>query len=143
MVLSRGIALLSLLALPASFACSGMLPQQYEYEEEMYLSLDGSATLYVNSSIAALVALHGLELDTHPRARLDRDAIRRAYTSAATKVTRVSGSRRAGRRFAHVRIEVEDVRRLGEAAPLAWSSYEFQRREEAVVFRQTVGRSAR
>lgn len=142
MVLSRRVGLLSLLALLTSFACSGMLPQQYEYEEEMYLSLDGSATLYVNSSIAALVALRGLELDTNPRARLDRDAIRRAYTSPATEVTRVSGSRRAGRRFAHVRVEVADVRRLAEAAPLAWSSYELQRRDEAVVFRQKVGPSA-
>ena len=143
MVLSRGIApALSLLALLASFACGGMLPRQYEYEEEMYLSLDGSATLYINSSIAALVALRGLDLDPNPRARLDRDAIRRAYTSAATEVTRVSGSRRAGRRFAHVRIEVADVRRLAEAAPLAWSSYEFLPREEAVEFRQRVGASA-
>src|SRR5436190_1103185 len=30
--------------------------RQYEYEEEIYLSLDGSATVYVNSSRAALFA---------------------------------------------------------------------------------------
>src|SRR5262245_37948234 len=37
-----------------SGSCSGAgLFRQYEYEEEMYLSLDGSATVYVNSSIAA------------------------------------------------------------------------------------------
>jgi len=40
-------------------ACSGGtgLFKLYEYEEEMYLSLDGTATLYVNSSLAAMNAL--------------------------------------------------------------------------------------
>ena len=33
-------------------ACSGGgLFRQYQYEEEIYLSLDGTATVYVNSSI--------------------------------------------------------------------------------------------
>ena len=33
--------------------------RQYEYEEDIYLSLDGSATVYVNTSVAALDALRG------------------------------------------------------------------------------------
>ena len=33
-------------------ACTGFF-RQYEYEEDIYLSLDGTATVYVNSSIAA------------------------------------------------------------------------------------------
>ena len=42
----------------SSEACAGTatLFRQYEYEEEVYLSLDGSATIYVNSSIPALNA---------------------------------------------------------------------------------------
>ena len=43
-------------------ACSGrVLKPQYEYEEELYLDLDGSATLNLNASVPALVALHGVD----------------------------------------------------------------------------------
>src|SRR5574341_27477 len=70
-----------LCAMVAIAGCAAVLPKQYEYEEEVYLSLDGTATAYVNSSIPALMALRGLELDPAPRARLDRAAIRRYYTS--------------------------------------------------------------
>ena len=38
-------------------ACGGRLvKKQYEYEEELYLGLDGAATLNVNASVPALVA---------------------------------------------------------------------------------------
>ena len=37
--------------------------RQYEYEEDVYLSLDGSATVYVNGSLAALNALRGASFD--------------------------------------------------------------------------------
>ena len=40
--------------------------RQYEYEEEIYLSLDGTATVYVNSSMAALNALRGTSFDAEP-----------------------------------------------------------------------------
>ena len=53
----------------ASGACGSGLFRQYEYEEEMYLSLDGSATMYVNSSIAALNALRGTAFDPNPSGR--------------------------------------------------------------------------
>jgi hypothetical protein len=55
----------------------------------------------------------------------------------------VGASRRSNRRFVHVEIEVDDIRRLGEAAPFAWSSYELERDgEQLVVYRQTVGAPA-
>jgi hypothetical protein len=123
-------------------ACRDLLPRQYEYDEEIYLSLDGSATMYVNASIPALVALRGIEHDVNPRARLDRAAIRRAYESSVTDVTRLSTSRRGGRRFVHLRLAVSDVRRLPEVAPFAWSSYEFGRRGDEFVYKQRVGPSA-
>ena len=138
-LLRRGCLALTLAALLAATACRGVIPRHYEYEEEMYLGLDGSATLYVNGSVPALVALRGLDLDTRPGARLDRPRLREAYTSPVTQVTRVSASRRAGRRFAHLRIRVSDVRRLSEVAPFAWSVYALDRREGAVVFEQRVG----
>jgi hypothetical protein len=122
-------------------ACAGRggLFRQYEYEEEMYLSLDGSATLFVNSSVPALNALRGSAFDARPNARLDRSAIRERYTTSATRVTRVSSSRRNNRVYAHIRIEVDDVRRLGEAEPFAWSSYQFTTTAELATYRQTIG----
>ena len=81
-------ALATLLALVAllTAACGGGFFRQYEYEEEMYLSLDGSATLYVNSSVAALNALRGAALDTSPNTPVDRDAVREFFTTPATRV---------------------------------------------------------
>jgi hypothetical protein len=94
-------------------ACSGGtgLFKQYEYEEEMYLSLDGTATLYVNSSLAAMNALRGTAFDTSA-ARIDREAVRRYFTTPSTRVARVTESQRSGRRFLHVRLEVDDIRKL-------------------------------
>jgi hypothetical protein len=59
-----------------------------------------------------------------------------------TRVTDVGTSRRANRGFVRVRIEVDNVRRLGDAAAFAWSNYEFTRNGDAYVFRQTVGGAA-
>jgi hypothetical protein len=140
---ARAMAMM-LLAIASTVACGSAreLFQQYEYEEEAYLSLDGTATVYVNSSIAALDALRGASFDTSPTARVDREAVRAYYATPNTHVTRVSESRRNGRRFVHVRLEVDDVRRLAEAAPFAWSSYRFERDGNLFVFGQTVGRAA-
>ena len=44
------------------------LLRQYEYVEDVYLSLDGKATVYVNSSVPALDALRGAALNrSHAR----------------------------------------------------------------------------
>ena len=66
---------------------SGGLGGQYEYEEEIYLELDGSATVVVNASIPALVALRGLPLDPNPEARIDRDASGPRSTRRASAIT--------------------------------------------------------
>jgi hypothetical protein len=125
-------------------SCSrpGSVFRQYEYEEEVYLSLDGSATVYVHSSIAALNALRGTSFDASPAAAIDRAGIRAFFSSPVTSVKWVRPSRRSGRRFAHVRLEVDDIRRLSDAPPFAWSTYDFRRDGELFVYRQTVGASA-
>jgi len=124
-------------------ACSGTgLFRQYEYEEEIYLSLDGSATLYVNSSIPALNALRGTTFDPDPAARLDTAAVRAYYSTPATRVVRVTQSRRNNRRFVHVRLEVDDITKLGKAAPFAWSIYQFRRDGDQFRYLQTVGAPA-
>jgi hypothetical protein len=116
--------------------------RQYEYEEDMYLSLDGSATIDVNTSIAALDALRGATIDASPTARVDRERVREFFETAVTHVRRVSTSRRNNRRFVHVRIDVEDVRRLQQAAPFAWSTYRFAREDGLYRYQQTIGASA-
>lgn len=138
------VAAVVIVAAAAAAACrGGLLGRQYEYEEDLYLALDGTATLVVNASLPALVALRGLEIDTSSAARLDRDRIRALYQSPITTVTHVSPSwRRRGRRFVQVRLSVSDVRRLHEAAPFSWSRYTLKTENGRAVFEQNVGASA-
>src|SRR5262245_43219922 len=124
-------------------ACGGRLvKKQYEYEEELYLALDGSATLNVNASVPALVALRGADLNPSPRVRFDRERVRRFYEGPGATVTALSSSRRYGRRFVHVSIDVADVRALERLAPFAWSTYTFGRDGDVYEFKQTVGSAA-
>lgn len=133
-----------MVALGASGACTGgILGKQYEYEEDLYLALDGSATVVVNASVPALVALRGLDLDTAATTRLDVNRIRAAYESPVAEITRVSPPwRRAGRRFVQIRLVVKDVRKLSQAAPFAWSRYGLAAESGRHVFEQQVGASA-
>ena len=140
------LAALALVAAAAAACGNGVgsgLFRQYEYEEDVYLSLDGTATMYVNSSIPALNALRGTSFDARPTARIDRAAVRDYFSTPATRVTRVSTSSRNNRQFVHVTIDVDDIRRLSEAAPFAWSTYTASKREgELYVYQQTVGPAA-
>ncbi len=115
------------------------LSRKYEYEEELYLDLDGSATVYVNAAVPALVALRGADLPLDPAARLDRQDVRALYETPVSRVANISTSRRDGRRYVHLRIEVEDVRRLGEAPMFAWSTYRLAVGDEAAEYAQRVG----
>jgi len=125
-------------------ACAGGsgLFRQYEYEEEIYLSLDGTATVYVNGSLAALNALRGTAFDTSSSTRVDVAAVRAYYTTPQTRVTRVSPFRRNNRRFVSVKMEVEDISGLGRAAPFAWSTYQFRRDGNLFIYQQTVSAAA-
>ena len=126
-------------------ACSGgtaSLFRQYEYEEEIYLSLDGRATVYVNASIPALNALRGTTFDASPATRVDTAAVRAYYSTPATRVVRVTQSRRDNRRFVHVRLDVEDITKLGDVAPFAWSKYQFTREGNLYRYLQTIGAAA-
>jgi hypothetical protein len=140
---ARGALVLLLLAAVVSAACgSGIFGKQYEYEEDLVVSLDGSATLIVNTSLAALEALRGLDFQSDA-GRIDRNAIRAAFSSPVTEVTRVSRPwRREGRQFIQVRMNVSDVRQLGSVAPFAWSRYELTEAGGEHTFKQSVGASA-
>jgi hypothetical protein len=136
-------ALLAVVMAAGAAACSGVFGAQYEYEEDLYVSLDGSATIVVNASIPALIALRGVPLDPDPSARPDEAKIRAAYESPGTKVARVSPPwRRKGRQFVQVRVEARDITKLSEVGPLSWSRYQLAPRGAHHVFEQTVGASA-
>lgn len=137
---SRQALALTALALLLLASCARPFGRQYEYEEEVYIDLDGSATVVVNTSLAALAALHGLDVPLDPSAPVDRDAIRALYTSAVTEVTRVSRPwRRDGRRFVQIRLDVDDVRQLSTIKPFAWARYAFAPRGDGLQFLQELG----
>lgn len=129
---------LVLIAVLASIACGNVIARKYEYEEEVFVDLDGSATVYVNASIPALVSLRGMGLPIDPRARLDRRAVRDLYETPVSHVASVTTSRREGRRYVHLRLTVPDVRRLGESAPFAWSSYQYRQHDTEFELTQTM-----
>ena len=125
-------------------ACNGrsILGKKYEYEEDLYLSLDGSADLIVNASIPALVALRGLALNA-ATTRVDRETVRAVFESPYASVVRVSRPwTRDRRRFVQVRLRVPDIRMLSLARPFSWSKYELAPQGAQHVFRHTVGASA-
>jgi hypothetical protein len=134
------LTLVSAAALAAGCA-GGVFKPQYEYEEELYLALDGSATLNLNASVAALVALHGVDLRTNPNDRVDRERVRALFEQPGADAS-VNLSRRNGRRFVHVRVDVDDVRQLSRLRPFAWSTYRFNRRDDVFEYKQIVGPSA-
>ena len=111
---------------------------EYEYEEELYLALDGSATLNVNASVASLVALRGVDLDPDPRAR--------ARSRTRARVVRRSEACALGQPVAARRPPLRPRERrggrrapAGALAPFAWSSYRFDREGDVMEFRQVVG----
>jgi hypothetical protein len=131
-----------LTAAPGFSGCGGTgLVKQYEYDEDIYLSVDGSATIYINASIPALVNLRGMDLDTRATAQVDRGKIRTLFTTPVTRVARVSRWRRFGRQFVQVRLAVDDITKLDSAPPFSWATYQIERRDGLVVYRQVLGAS--
>jgi hypothetical protein len=127
-----------------SLGCQKLgLVKEYEYDERIELSLDGSAIVDVNASVPALVALRGAPLDVNPEARFDRRAFRRIYEAPGVGVREVSTYRRHGRRFVHVRLDVAAIGDLPHLAPLSWSRYQLSRLENEFRFVQEVGPAAR
>jgi hypothetical protein len=139
------LAILSALAvatLGVSACGGGGLVRHYEYDEDIYLSVDGSATIYLNASVPALVNLRGLDLDLRPTANVDRAKIRSLFTTEATRVTRVSRWRRFGRQFVQIRMSVGDVTKLGSVAPFDWATFQLERKDDLVVYRQRLNAAA-
>ncbi len=133
----------ALVALAAA-ACGSPLGSKYEYQEQLYLRVDGKATVVIDASIPALVALRGVTLDPDAPASTDRAALRRMFEAAGCHVDNVGQPwRRNGRRFIQVRLSTRDVRGLSECGLLAWSAYALDTvDDDNLRFRQTVGKPA-
>ena len=124
-------------------ACSNPLGQQYEYEEQLYLTVHGAATAIVDASVPALVALRGAKLDPSPSARIDQEDVRKIFEADGCHVVRVGQPwRRDDRRFVQIRIETDDVRTLSQCGLFGWSSYTFEPDEAGLHFLQKVGPAA-
>jgi hypothetical protein len=123
---------------------SGPLGPEYEYEEDLTLSLNGSGTLVVNASVPALVALRGLPLNADPRARGDqlKQQIEDLYTSPYSKVGRISTWTRHDRRFVGIHLAVTDIRSLPQTAPFSWAHNELHEQGEQIVFRERLSKPA-
>ena len=123
--------------------CSNPLGRQYEYEEQIYLSVDGSATVVVDSSIPAFVALRGATFDPAMKAGVNREQVRAWFEATGCHDVRVGQPWvRRGRRFVQVRMAVKDIRELGSCGALGWSRYQFDRDQDAIHFVQEVGAAA-
>ncbi len=115
---------------------------QYEYQEDVYVALDGSASVFISASLPALVALHGMDLSTDPRTPVDRERIRRQFGGPGVTVSAIRTWRRWGRRFVTVRLDTSDVRRLPSAPPFARASFEFGRVASGYRFAEQLGAAA-
>ncbi len=138
-------ACVAALALPLAAACANPFAPQYEYEEQIYLSVDGRATVVVDASLPALVALRGVAIDPSVDGPVDRDAIRRLYEGAGCRVDNVSRFwTRFGRRFVQVSVSADDVRQLPACGLLAWSSYALEPTQDGGLrYEQKVGAAAK
>jgi|SRR5687767_3754260 len=127
-------------------ACSNPFAPEYEYDEQLYLSVDGQATVVVNSSLAALVALRGAAIDASYDTKEDRASIRRLFERGGCSVDSVSRFwARHGRRFVQVQVSTDDVRTLSKCALTSWSTYELapkQGEANLLAFRQMAGPAA-
>lgn len=123
--------------------CASPLGPQYEYEEQLYLQVDGSATVVIDSSMAAFVALRDLPVSTNFEDLVDRDLVRETFVDAGCEDVRVGQPWvRRGRRFVQVRVSVDHVSSLVDCGPLAWSSYELVPEGDRLRYRQRVGLSS-
>ena len=133
------------LGMLAAAGCTNPLARQYEYDEQLYLGVDGSAELVINASIPAFVALRGLALDPDPAVPVDRDRVRQAFADPGCgEVTVNRPWTRNGRRFVQVVLEQTDVRNFATCGPVSWSTFSFERvasdtGDDEVRYSQVVG----
>jgi hypothetical protein len=83
----------------------------YEYEQEFWLKVDGSGTVYVTGRPDLWAAFKGLRAGD-PEGKATRDAAHALFERAGLQVNRVLLTRRGGRAYLFVSADFEDVNRL-------------------------------
>ena len=138
------VATVAAVASACAGRAGGALGTEYEYEEDLTIGLDGSATLVVNSSVAALAALRGLQLDTALNARADelKAQIRKIYASDNVRVGRISNWTRRGRRFVGIHLAITSIQSLTKSPPFSWATYDLHQEGEQFVYRETLSKPA-
>ena len=109
----------------AAAAARSARPATTEYEEDLTLSMDGSAALVVNASILALDALQGAVARPDPaHAPISCAMSPRLLSSPYRRASAASAPGRArGRRFVGMPV-VPTFASCRKAAPFAWAAYE-------------------
>jgi hypothetical protein len=86
---------------------------RYEYEEEVFLEVDGSGEIRINGSRELFAALRGVGGSPDPHF-VTAETLRRFYQSPDLEVLSIKSSRREGRTYLHLRARFEDLRRLAK-----------------------------
>ena len=144
-MMSRWIGAVAGIAVAVVMSGCALLGREYEYEEQVYLNTDGSATVIIDSSLPALVALHGIAINPSQSALVDRVKLRQILTEGGCHVVRIPEPwRRHGRRFIQIRLAVDDVRDLPKCVLTSWSTYSGLQPQPDGSFRyeQTMGAPA-
>ncbi len=77
----------------------------YEYEEEVFLEVDGSGEIRMSGSAAAVQALHGLD-------QADAEGAKALFEGEGVEVLSALETERDGRRFVHVESRFSDWEKL-------------------------------
>jgi hypothetical protein len=135
------IAVVALAAACLSVSCANPFAPQYEYEEQVYLEVDGAASVVIDTSFAALVALRGGAIDPAIASAADRDAVRTFVTAAGCRVDNVSRFwTRHGRRFVQIQVSAAHLKDLPSCKLLSWSGYSLEKfKTDGLLFEQQVG----
>jgi hypothetical protein len=84
----------------------------YEYEQEFWLKVDGSGTVYVTGRPDLWAAFKGLAPSPDPEGKATREAARALFERAGLRVNRALLTHRGGRAYVFVSADFDDVNRL-------------------------------
>jgi hypothetical protein len=131
-------------AIVLSASCGAFGSPKYEYEEQVYLDIDGHASIAIDGSLYAIGALRGVTFDGSASSGVTRDDVRSVYESVRCRVESVSRPwTRSNRRYVRVTVLVDDVRQMAQCGMLNWSRVTFAPvDEDSVRYEQTVGAPA-
>jgi hypothetical protein len=127
-------------ATTAAAGCGAVFGPEYEYEEQLYLQVDGSAEVVVDASFQAFAALRGLNFRA-AEGGVDREAIRRDLEAGGCRVTDVSRPwERHGRPFIALTV-AGHVRDLARCRLLSWSRYALESTPDGLRYTQRAGKA--